>query len=92
MSDKSISNISRLSKLSVSEAEAERLQKDLDQILGYIKKLDEIDVSQIEAFYHPHDMTLRLRADRVEKVAGTDALTGSRGYEARFIRVPRIIE
>ena len=92
MSDKNINNISILSKMSVSpEAEAS-LQKDLQPILGYIEKLDELDVEGVEPFYHPHDLTLRLRADKAADVSGQQALQGSEGYENRLVRVPRIIE
>ena len=92
MSDKKTNNISTLSKMSVSpEAEAS-LQKDLQQILGYIEKLDELDVEGVDPFYHPHDLTLRLRADKAADVSGPEALQGSEGYENRLVRVPRVIE
>ena len=92
MSGKSINNISALSRVEVSDIEGGSLQKDLDQILGYIEKLGEVDVSEVAPFYHPHEMTLRLRPDEAQAVAGVNSLKASKGFENRLVRVPRIIE
>lgn len=92
MSEKNIHNISNLSRIHISDTEAKDLEKDLEQILKYVERLDELDLSAVEPFYHPHDLTLRLRSDHTETVAGTHAIAGSAGYENRLVRVPRIIE
>jgi len=92
MPNKNIHNISNLSKLHISDAEAKDLEKDLQGILGYVERLDKLDLLDVEPFYHPHDLTLRLRPDQTEKVAGTHAIAGSAGFENRLVRVPRIIE
>lgn len=92
LENRNISNISSLSKLKVSAEEWAGLEKDLTQILGYMEKLDEVEVNDVEPFYHPHGLTLRLRADRAAEVAGPQALEGSEGYENRLVHVPRIIE
>jgi aspartyl-tRNA(Asn)/glutamyl-tRNA(Gln) amidotransferase subunit C len=92
MSEKNIHNISNLSRLNISNAEVANLEKDLQQILRYVERLDELDLLDVEPFYHPHDLTLRLRPDETQKVAGTHAIAGSAGFENRLVRVPRIIE
>ena len=92
MKNKKASNISLLSKMSASPEAQVGLEKDLLQILDYIEKLDEVDVEGVVPFYHPHDLTLRLRPDQATDVAGPQALKGSEGYENRLVRVPRIIE
>ena len=92
MSDKNINDISYLSKIEILASEAEGLKKDLDQMLGYVKRLEELDLSGVEPFYHPHDLTLRVRPDSIENVVGPKALHGSEGFHEDLVRVPRIIE
>ena len=92
MTDKNINDISALSKIEIQADEAEGLKKDLDQMLGYVKRLEELDLSGVEPFYHPHDLTLRVRPDAMEKVIGPKALQGSEGFHNDLVRVPRIIE
>ena len=65
---KKVLSISNLSRLSIPDEAQDGLENDLEGILSYIQKLDEVDVEGIEPFYHPHDLTLRLR-DRTEQVA-----------------------
>ena len=81
-----------LSRIQIEPEEAEDLKKDLDQMLGYVERLGELELSGVEPFYHPHDLTLRLRPDETEDVAGPRALEGSVGYHNNLVRVPRIIE
>ena len=90
--EKKILSISNLSRLSIPDEAQDGLENDLEGILSYIQKLDEVDVEGVEPFYHPHDLTLRLRPDRTEQVAGPESLEGSAGYSERLVRVPRIIE
>lgn len=43
-----IENVASLARLQLSEKEKEKLQKDLDSVLGFIEKLKELDVSGVE--------------------------------------------
>ena len=44
-----VAHLAKLSRLELSESEQERIGQDLEEILGYVAKLDELDVSQVEA-------------------------------------------
>jgi aspartyl-tRNA(Asn)/glutamyl-tRNA(Gln) amidotransferase subunit C len=48
-----VKHIAKLARLSLSEKEVERYQKELSQILEYIEKLKEVDVSGVEPVFHP---------------------------------------
>jgi aspartyl-tRNA(Asn)/glutamyl-tRNA(Gln) amidotransferase subunit C len=43
--------LARLSRLKLSEAEIEKFQTELSEILEYVEQLDEVDVSALEPTY-----------------------------------------
>lgn len=42
-----VNNIARLARIHLSEAEKEKLQKDLSAILDFVKKLNEVDTANV---------------------------------------------
>jgi aspartyl-tRNA(Asn)/glutamyl-tRNA(Gln) amidotransferase subunit C len=51
-SDLDVAYVARLARLSLTEAEEKVFQKQLDDVLKYVEKLREADVSQVEAAAH----------------------------------------
>jgi aspartyl-tRNA(Asn)/glutamyl-tRNA(Gln) amidotransferase subunit C len=51
-SDLDVAYVARLARLSLTEAEAKVFQKQLDDVLKYVEKLREADVSHVEAAAH----------------------------------------
>ena len=51
MEIKDIENLAELAKIELSEKEKNTLLKDLDNILGYVKQIEGVDVSEIEEDY-----------------------------------------
>ena len=60
-----IAYLEDLSNLSLSDAEKERLGGDLEKILTYMAKLDELDTSGVAERSHPFDNVNAFRADVV---------------------------
>lgn len=82
-----------LARLDLSEDNLERLTCQLDSILGYMDKLDELDTDGVEPMSHAVDVVNPLRPDRVVNEPRTEALLGNApAREHDFIRVPKIIE
>ena len=42
-----INHIAKLAKLKISEQEAAKLEKELESILGYVEKLNEVDTKDV---------------------------------------------
>ncbi|MEZ4298768.1 MAG: Asp-tRNA(Asn)/Glu-tRNA(Gln) amidotransferase subunit GatC [Polyangiaceae bacterium] len=55
--------IARLSHLDLTDAEADRMTRDLGQILAYVEQLREIDVTDVPAMSHVDDAGIVPRAD-----------------------------
>jgi aspartyl-tRNA(Asn)/glutamyl-tRNA(Gln) amidotransferase subunit C len=88
-----VRKLARLSRLHLEDDELERLGGQLNQIVGYVEQLSEVDVDGIEPMAHAVPMDQPRRPDDVlEEVAARRALEGSAGYEDGLVRVPKIVE
>ncbi len=87
-----IKKLAELSRLALTDEECTRMHHDLSQIVGYVERLSEVDVTGIEPMTHAVPVDLRLRPDQVQPMVGRKALAGSAGYEDGFVKVPKIIE
>ncbi len=61
-----ILHLAKLSNLSLEESEIESLQRDLDNIVGYISQLDELNTDGIEPTYQVFEMENVWRADEIK--------------------------
>ncbi|MBC7793476.1 MAG: Asp-tRNA(Asn)/Glu-tRNA(Gln) amidotransferase subunit GatC [Clostridia bacterium] len=57
--------VAKLARLTVNDAEADRLVEDMQAILGYIAKLDELDVKDVKPTSHAVHLDTLLRPDAV---------------------------
>jgi aspartyl-tRNA(Asn)/glutamyl-tRNA(Gln) amidotransferase subunit C len=58
-------HIARLAELAVNDDEAERLAKQLDDIVGYVAQLDALPPEPGGELFHPGPAELAWRADEV---------------------------
>lgn len=65
-----ITYLEDLSRLTLSKEEEEKAKVDLEKILNYIDKLNELDTTNVEAISHPFAFTNNFRDD--DAVASTD--------------------
>jgi aspartyl-tRNA(Asn)/glutamyl-tRNA(Gln) amidotransferase subunit C len=93
-----VRHVAHLARLSLSAAEEEKFAAQLSQVLGYIEKLNAVDVAGIEplAFAGEQDPARTqavLREDR-EALGLTreEALAAAPQKDAQAFLVPRIIE
>ncbi|MDA7445825.1 Asp-tRNA(Asn)/Glu-tRNA(Gln) amidotransferase subunit GatC, partial [Candidatus Pelagibacter ubique] len=63
---KTIKHISKLSRISVDDAKANKLAGDLNSIFDFIEKLNELNTDNIEPLTSVAETTLKLRADEVK--------------------------
>ena len=57
--------VAGLARVSISEDEVKLFTSQLNQVLGYIEKLQELDVEGIEPMTHPLNLKAALREDQV---------------------------
>lgn len=88
-----VQRVAELARLRLTEAEESELTEQLDAILAYMDKLNQIDTSDVEPFSHATDTTNVFREDRVTNQADADALLANApDRDGTFFKVPKIIE
>jgi len=90
---KEVEHVARLARLELTEEEKERMRAQLDSILSYIDKLNELDTSVVEPTSHVLPMTNVFREDEVRpSLSQEEALANAPDRQDLFFRVPRILE
>ncbi len=85
--------VARLARLNVLEGEIETFTLQLNRILAYMDKLNELDTSDVEPTSHVVDVSNAFREDIVRESFPQEVALGSAPErEGGFYRVPRIIE
>ena len=85
--------VANLSRLKLSEEEADRYTDQLDTILNFIQKLDELDTSNVEPTSHALNITNVYREDKVrDSIPREMALKNAPKQKDGQFRVPPAIE
>lgn len=88
-----VEHVARLARLHLSEEEKKIFSNQLNQILSYMEKLNELDTSGVEPTSHVLPISNVFKDDAVEKSIPLDeALANAPQREEGFYRVPRVIE
>lgn len=89
-----VQKLAALSALQVTADEAVALQKDLDQILGYIDQLSDVDVEGVEPTYQVHTLHTVVRVDDIKDygVSTEELLKNAPQQTDNLIVVPKVIE
>ncbi len=88
-----INHLADLSNLSLSDKEAESLEKDLGNIVNYISELKELDTDNVEPTYQVFEMENVWRPDEIEtQEANREALLNLTVEEKENqIKVPKVL-
>ncbi|HEY0625264.1 MAG TPA: Asp-tRNA(Asn)/Glu-tRNA(Gln) amidotransferase subunit GatC [Allosphingosinicella sp.] len=88
-----VRHVAKLARIAVSDGEVEALVPELNNILGWIEQLQEVDVAGVEPMTAVIPNTLRLRADEVTDGGKRDeVLKNAPVAEHGFFAVPKVIE
>ncbi len=88
-----ILHLASLSNFSVSDAEAESLERDLSDIIKYISQLDELETENVEPTYQVFEMENVWRSDEIlEQDATREELLALTVEEKDHqIKVPKVL-
>lgn len=88
-----VQRIAVLARLRLTPEEEASLTEDLDAILGYMKKLNQVITDGVQPFGQTSDHVNVFRDDRVTNRPNADALLANAPErDATFFKVPKIIE
>lgn len=87
-----IDYLSKLAKLKFSEEEVEILIEDLNKIIGYMEKLNEVNTENIEETVHTYFLENNLREDEVKaSLDKKEVLKLQGGENEDYFVVPKVI-
>ena len=90
---KTIKHISKLSRISVDDEKAKKLESDLNSIFEFIEKLNQLDTSKSEPLTSVVDAKLQLRKDEIKSQNIRDQILKNSPDENKdFFVVPKVIE
>lgn len=88
-----VRHIAKLARIAMSDAEVEALVPELNNILGWVEQLQEVDVAGVEPMTAVIPNTLRMRDDVVTDGGIRDqVLANAPVAEHGFFAVPKVIE
>ena len=88
-----VNKIARLSRLNIPEASKQNLTNDLNNILGFVAQLDEVDTSDVKPLASVTGHKLPLRSDKVTDGYIEDlVLKNAPESSSGFFVVPKVIE
>ncbi len=93
VSPEQVRHIAKLARIAMSEEELERLVPELNNILGWIEQLGEVDTDGVEPLTAVIEQKLRLRDDAVtDGNIRDDILANAPEAQHGFFAVPKVIE
>lgn len=88
-----VKKVASLARIAISDADAERLAPELNNILGWIEQLGEVDTANVEPTTAVIPNQQRLREDVVTEGQQRDAvLANAPQGEHGFFTVPKVVE
>lgn len=85
--------IANLARIKVTPEEASSLQKELSGILDWVKELNEVDTSHIEAMTRVIPINLQKRKDEVtDGEIADDVVKNAPQTEDHFFVVPKVLD
>jgi aspartyl-tRNA(Asn)/glutamyl-tRNA(Gln) amidotransferase subunit C len=92
-SDFNIKYVAHLARIALTPEEETRLSSQLGNILGYIEKLKELDVSNVEPTAHAVPLVNVTRVDVIaESLSQDEALRNAPAKANGLFMVPKIVE
>jgi len=88
-----VQRLAQLSSLQLDETETESLRSDLENILGYIEQLSELDTTGVDPTYQVTDLQNVWRDDVVDTYGANreELLNLAPAVDANQIKVPKVL-
>lgn len=88
-----VDKLAKLSRLQFNETEKTEIKKDLQRMIGFVEKLNELNLEGVEPLLHMTDEVNVLREDEVKgSVSREEGLKNATGSDGIFFQVPKVIK
>lgn len=92
VNDKLVDKLAHLARLRFNEAEKEEIKTDLQRMIAFVEKLNELDTTGVQPLLHMSDEVNVLREDEISgSVTREEALKNAPGHDEQYFKVPKVI-
>ncbi len=93
ITDEMVDHLARLSRLRFEENEKEEIKSDLQKMIAFVEKLQEVDTTGVPPTMHMTDNANILREDEVKPmISREEALLNAPNTDGTFFKVPKVIK
>lgn len=93
LDNQTIEKIAHLARLEVNPAEEPALLKDMNNILSFMEKLNELDTKGVEPLIYLTDEVNVFREDEIkQEITADEALQNAPLHDDRYFHVARVID
>ena len=86
-----VKHIAELARIELSSQEEILFTKQLNEILDYFSKINEVDTDDVPPTYHVIDLVNVYREDKIQRSLMDDPLKNAPKKENRYFKSPRIV-
>jgi len=87
-----IDKLAHLSRLELSEGESQKMVEDMTKVLGFVEKINELDLVDIEPLTHVTQEVNILRKDElVQEITHEEALKNAPDANSDYFKVPKVM-
>ena len=93
-SKETIDHVSKLALLDLTEEEKEKFSKQLNDILSYFKKLNDLDTANVKPTTHPIDGLKNVFREDIpwKSLSNEEALKNAQRKKDGYFKAPRILK
>lgn len=93
VNDELVNNIALLARLEFEAEEKEEIKADMQKMISFIEKLNELDTTGVAPLLHMSDNVNVLREDEIKQtITREEALSNAPLHDEQFFKVPKVIK
>ena len=93
VNDAMVDKLAHLSRLQFDETEKREIKNDLQRMIGFVEKLNELNLEGVEPMLFMSNEVNVLREDEIKgSISREEALKNARLYDEQFFKVPKVIK
>ena len=93
VNDALVDKLAHLARLEFNDADKQEIKTDLQRMIAFVEKLNELDLSGVEPLLHMSDGVNVLREDEIKgSIDREAALKNAPLHDDKFFKVPKVIK
>lgn len=93
VNDEMIDKLAHLARLKFNEEEKQGIKTDLQRMITFVEKLNELNLDKVEPLLHMTSEVNVLREDEIKgSISRKEALKNAPAHDDEFFKVPKVIK